>query len=150
MFCLWDEDGELISTPQSNHGRILGALELSDGKIFTWDADRNLYLWTTDMTLIESLNYDYWEGDRRSIFAWAQKHGVIGADLYPDDNPLGDYRIGAYGDRIIVYNPDTGERIHTFYGDATFTDPLVAERNGQTIIAIGDNVGRVLFLRWNG
>jgi len=148
MFCLWDNDGDLLAVPTGNDGRIMGAVQVADGRIFTWDADKNLYLWDMDMNLIERLNFDYWEGERTNIFAWANKHGIYGADLYPDDVVLGDYRIGAYGERLIVYHPQTGKRIHTFYGDASFTEPIVVERQGQTIIAVGDNVGRVLFLRW--
>ncbi|MDX2075712.1 MAG: TIR domain-containing protein [bacterium] len=148
MFCLWDGDGNLIKTPKHDTSRIMGAIALPDGRIFTWDADRNMCLWDADMTLIATLTSDYWEGKRQTIFAWAKEHGILGADLYPDDVALGNYRIGAYGDKLIVYDPQTGARIHAFYGDASFTEPLVVERNGQTIIAAGDNVGRVLFLRW--
>lgn len=148
MFCLWDNSGDLISTPTGNDGRIMGAVQVADGRIFTWDADKNLYLWDADMNLIERLNFDYWEGERANIFAWASKHNINGAELYPDDVPLGDHRIGAYGERLIIYHPQTGKRIHTFYGDASFTEPIVVQREGQTIIAVGDNVGRVLFLRW--
>jgi WD40 repeat protein len=148
MFCLWNNTGDLISAPTGNDGRVMGAIQLADGRIFTWDADKNLYLWDADMTLIDRLNFDYWEGERAHIFAWANGHGISGADLYPDDVALGDYRIGAYGERLIVYHPQTGKRVHTFYGDASFTEPIVAVREGQTIVAVGDNVGRVLFLRW--
>ncbi|HRF97195.1 MAG TPA: hypothetical protein PLZ51_18430, partial [Aggregatilineales bacterium] len=78
--------------PQNDYGRIMGAIALPDERIFTWDADRNMCLWDADMTLIATLTSDYWEGKRQIIFAWAKEHGILGADLYPDDVALGNYR----------------------------------------------------------
>ena len=148
---LWGEDGAPLAALEGHADWVFGALALGDGRLLSWGG-RTLRLWGADGAPIDALEQDYYRGDRAAISAWAARHGYSLADLYPPEeiDPLmAGGRVAKVGRAALrLYHPQTGEHVHTFYGDAEFgTGPVVLD--GGRIVAVGDKVGRVLILRWH-
>jgi hypothetical protein len=59
---------------------------------------------------------------------------------------LPKHRVGKRDKTVTIYDEQTGEIRHSFIGDAPFsTEPVVLE---DGTMVVGDEVGRVLFLRY--
>ena len=147
---LWDVHGVYIIAFVGHTHWLRGAMQLGDGRILSWGLDKTLRLWDADGTPIDVLEQDYDLGDRQIIVQWAKKYGYTLNDIYPKgkDPLMAGGRVKRTISDLIIYHPQTGETICTFYGDARFSYPIVL--NGGRVIAVGDGVGRVLFLRWVG
>ncbi|MCL4253442.1 MAG: WD40 repeat domain-containing protein [Anaerolineae bacterium] len=86
-------------------------------------------------------------GNYERIFAWLHEHGINPDDAYSKiDFPMLDgWRVSKNSNNtVIIYHPQTGKTIHTFYGDAPFTSVAVLD----DVVIAGDTYGRVIFLRW--
>jgi WD40 repeat protein len=150
---LWGADGAPIAALTGHTAWVNGAVELRDGRILSWSDDNTLRLWGADGAAIAVLEQDYRVGDRHIIAQWAHEHGLTLDDVYPPDSQtdpiMAGGRVEKAGSDIIIYHPQTGKRITTFYGDAELTTDVAVTAGGH-VLAVGDSAGRVVFLRWVG
>jgi WD40 repeat protein len=66
-------------------------------------------------------------------------------------SPDGKFILSASEDKTIrIWNVQMGAQIGIFYGDANIQCLDVREVRQNLLIAAGDNVGWLLFLRWLG
>ncbi|MCU0482185.1 MAG: hypothetical protein MUE54_13400 [Anaerolineae bacterium] len=155
---LWGTDGKPLATLTGHTKRVTGAVGLADGRILSWSSNWDgqnpeMRLWEADGTPIDVLEQSYYNSDRQIIGYWAEKHGYTLNDFYPPkekDLLMAGGRVQWEWNstNLIITHPQTGETIHTFYGDAPFSRPVVLD--GGQVVAAGDEMGRVLFLRWVG
>lgn len=145
--------GGMLRRTMKHEATVNGALELDDGRILSWSEDATLRLWAADGAPLDVLRQGYYSGYREIIATWAKKHDLTLDDLYPheaqEDRLMVGGRVECRGTDIIIYHPQTGERITTFYADAQLTTRVAVTANGH-VLAVGDKVGRVVFLRWVG
>jgi len=145
---IWDETGNLIKKLGKKRDDIGSVIMLDDNRYvsFTW---HKFFLWDADWNLLDTLE-TFLYGDKKPIWAWANKNHIDPMVFYSGDLVIGDYRLTAYWRwHIQIYNPETGETIHTFYADAMFrTKPIIISQDNAFIVIIGDEKGRILFLRW--
>jgi WD40 repeat protein len=148
---LWSSAGEEQAVLRGHKYGVNGALALVDGRLLSWSDDKTFRLWSSAGEAIDILAQDYYRGDRAVIADWAKKHGLTLSDLYPPD-AIDPFTAGgcvrAIGNALVVYDAQTGQTRHAFYGDAEITAIDVLDE-GRTIVA-GDRAGRVLFLRVRG
>jgi hypothetical protein len=144
----WNRDGQLLSLFSGHDGQVWGAIALDDGSIVSWSGDLTLRRWARDGTQLAMLDEYCW-GDKARIFAWAREEGFDGNLLYPTkvEPYLQGKRVARDGNSVFVYDPDSGATQARWTGDAGITCLAVL---GEDVIAAGDNVGRVVFLRWRG
>ena len=156
---LWAGDGSPLAVIElGKHSKyvdsVLGAWALTDGRLLTWthgeeswdETFETLWLWASDGTLLSvqtgsdpiSINRDY-------IIGWAAEQGFDGMMLFKDTPPLDTKRVRVQGTQLDVFDPNTGAKLASFFGDANFTSKVVVL---DDTMAIGDSVGRVLFLHY--
>jgi WD40 repeat protein len=145
----WARDGTLLATFSGHTGGVNGALALDDGTILSWSSDKTLRRWARDGMQIAMLEENYWWGDKTRIFAWARAQGFNGNLLYPEtEEPhVAGLRAARRDNTVYLYDPASGETRARWVGDANFT-ALAALPGG--VLAAGDSVGRVVFLRVAG
>lgn len=142
----WDADGNLLGTiSEKSIGHVI---EIDDDRYVSGFRSR-LFLWDKNWNLLDTLEIPT-ERDKKSIWAWAHQHHFDPMLMYPEDSVIGKYRLCSYlRSKIEIYNPQTGETIHTFYADSPFcTRPIIIPADDHYLIIFGDVRGRVLFLRW--
>jgi WD40 repeat protein len=148
---LWSSAGEEQAVLRGHENAVNRALALVDGRLLSWSYDGTLWLWSSAGEAVDVLAQDYYRGDRAVIADWAKKHGLTLSDLYPPDaiDPItAGGRVQARGNVLVVYDAQTGQTRHTFYGDAKIT-AIAVLHEGRVVVA-GDTQGRVLFLRVRG
>jgi hypothetical protein len=147
----WARDGTALGIFSGHTREVNGALALDDshsgtsGTIVSWSYDGTLRRWMLDGTQIAILDEPYW-GDKPRIFAWARDHGFDGNLLYfeKDEPRIAGLRAARRGNAVILYDPASGSARARWDGDARIT--CLAALPG--VLAAGDEVGRVVFLRY--
>jgi len=145
---LWDRTGASLAVFEGHYSEIWWARELEDGRIVSGSNDETSRLWDRNGSLISTLDEEYY-GNKKAFLNWASKHQFDGNVVYSkEESKYKDY-FKITDDRFEIFRSQgysQSQRIYTFYGDALFT----AFDASEDIIVVGDNIGRVMFLRWVG
>ncbi len=143
---LWSSDGQFLVTLVGHNHSIWGGRQLPDGRILSSAADDTLRLWSSDGQPLAVLEqYQRHPESEARVQAWGAQHGVTidtssKSSYWSDPSTLNTAYAGYVAHRLWVMGAGK------FIGDAEFTRVAVS---GQTI-AVGDDVGRVIFLRVRG
>jgi hypothetical protein len=141
---LWSGEGAALGELRGHTEVVWGALVLPDGRLLSWSKDKTLRLWSgwgEPLGVLEELNWS----DRAGIMAWGRGYGVDLAVLFAAVDDTSSLRFGREGDRLHLYDPQSGRLLATFYADA----PIRAiQELAEGRVAYGDEYGRVVFLGW--
>jgi WD40 repeat protein len=136
---LWSGEGAALGELRGHTRPVSGALVLPDGRLLSWSSDSTLRLWSggeEPLGVLEKLNWR----DRAGIMAWGRGYGADLAVLF-ESSP----RFGREGDRLHLYDSQSGRLLATFYADA----PIRAiQELAEGRVAYGDAYGRMVFLGW--
>jgi hypothetical protein len=134
---------------RGHEGKVIGALELRDGRLLSWAEDETLRLWAADGTPLGAMRRD---ASPSEVRAWFAAHDADWGTfienweryaLAPERGLLA-WRHGA---ALHLCRAETGEEIARFYADSEIT--VARFLQGGAAIALGCANGQVIFLQVN-
>jgi hypothetical protein len=162
-FRLWSRNGKPLEIFEAEYiDSNCNLFELSNGDLLCWSPWGSLKIWKfpSKISLLPQRGTmipvsTQWK--KRMFFSykttpqlaheWATKQGYEPLPLFENSFSLEGVRFEIDRFSLIAYDKNTGKELSEFRGDAIFTRGIALSND---ILVVGDNIGRVLFLKWHG
>ncbi|MEZ5996830.1 MAG: AAA family ATPase, partial [Hyphomonadaceae bacterium] len=151
---LWSAEGQLLRTLDGHEGLVWGGLELSNGRILSWDAVGHLGFWSSEGDAIRMTHNHFgtifgvreisdggliswssdcirkWspEGEALTVAFDHDNASISGVHVLPDDRILA----WGWGNKIWLFD-GSGARTKVCEGHASFVKGALILRNGQVL-----------------